>query len=337
MTNAPYSLPKSLQDLPPRWAHFCLKIERFVSVDLDVALSDKTLITAFSGGVDSTALLLVLHCLCQKNGGHVVAVHLNHNLRDEADADAHWAEAFCESLGVESVIRSVDVAELARQEGIGIEEAGRNARYALFGEVLESCQGDYLAVGHHLDDLAEDVLMRLSRGTGWPGLAGMPGYDPARRLLRPFLLTPKATLTQFLTDLDIPWREDATNMDESWTRNRVRHAILPLFLEENPNFLESVARLWKIGTLDADYWGSELRQIDNLVTADVLADSHKAKRLRLYKTALDNVGDGGQALADTLFKLDEAWSEKRMGATFQFPGNRTATITQSGVVFSAKH
>lgn len=337
MTNAPHSLPGSLQDLPPHWAHFCLKIERFITDGLDVTLSGKTVVTAFSGGVDSTALLLVLHFLSQKNNGRVVAVHLNHNLRDEADEDALWAETFCESLGVESVVRSVDVAELARQEGLGIEEAGRNARYELFAEVLETRRGDYLAVGHHLDDLAEDVLMRLSRGTGWPGLAGMPGHDPARKLIRPFLLTPKATLTQFLTDLDIPWREDATNLDESWTRNRVRHAILPLFLEENPNFLEAVARLWKIGTLDADYWDSKLRHIDNLVTADALKDAHKAKRLRLYKAALDNVGDGGQALADTLFKLDEAWSEKRVGATFQFPGGRTATITQSGVLFSAKH
>ena len=337
MDQAPHSLPGSLQDLPPHWAHFCLKIERFITGDLDVSLSEKTLVTAFSGGVDSTALLLVLHCLSRKNNGKVVAVHLNHKLRAEADTDACWAESFCKSLGVEAVIRSVDVAELARQDGIGLEEAGRNARYALFAEVLESCGGDYLAVGHHLDDLAEDVLMRLSRGTGWPGLAGMPGYDPDRRLIRPFLLTQKAKLTQFLTDMDISWREDATNRDENWTRNRVRHAILPLFLEENPNFLESVARLWKIGSLDADYWDSELHHIDSLVSGDSLINSHKAKRLRLYKAALDNVGHGGQALADTLFKLDEAWSDKRMGATFQFPGGRTATITQSGVLFSAKH
>jgi tRNA(Ile)-lysidine synthase len=337
MTQAPHSLPRSLQDLPPSWAHFCLKIERFITGDLEISMSGKTLVTAFSGGVDSTALLLVLHCLSRKNNGRVVAVHLNHNLRDEADADARWAESFCQSLGVDSVIRSVDVGELARQEGIGIEEAGRNARYDLFAEVMESRQGDYLAVGHHLDDLAEDVLMRLSRGTGWPGLAGMPGHDPARGLIRPFLLTPKKTLTQFLTDLDIPWREDATNQDENWTRNRIRHGLLPLFLEENPNFLESVARLWKIGALDADYWDSELRHINNLVPADVLENAHKAKRLRLYKTALDNVGNGGQALADTLFKLDDAWSEKRVNATFQFPGGRTATITPSGVLFSAKH
>ena len=337
MTQAPHLLPGSLQDLPPHWAHFCLKIERFIIDGLDVSLSGKTVVTAFSGGVDSTALLLVLHCLTQKNDGHVVAAHLNHNLRDEADGDARWAESFCESLGVKCVIRSVDVAELARQEGLGIEEAGRNARYGLFAEVLETRQGDYLAVGHHLDDLAEDVLMRLSRGTGWPGLAGMPGHDPARRLIRPFLMTPKDTLTQFLTDLNVPWREDATNLDVNWTRNRIRHSMLPLFLEINPNFLEAVARMWKIGTLDADYWDSKLRHIDNLVSTDSLKDAHKAKRLRLYKAALDNVGDGGQALADTLFKLDEAWSEKRVGATFQFPGGRTATITQSGVLFSAKH
>lgn len=337
MDSAPHSLPESIQDLPPEWAHFCLHAEQFINHQLGVDLTGKTVLTAFSGGVDSTALLLVMHCLCRKNNGRVVAAHLNHQLRPEADADARWAAEFCNSLGVECVTRTTDVAKVARQEEIGLEEAGRAARYTLFSDVLRTHDCNLLAVGHHLDDLAEDVLMRLVRGTGWPGLSGMTGYDAERSLIRPFLLVPKSTLVRFLTNIQVSWREDATNTDETLTRNRIRHTFLPLFLKENPNFLDSVARLWKIGSLDRNYWDEEATAAGDMVPDALLKNSHKSKRLRLYKAALDNVGQGGQALADTLFKLDAAWLDARTGAVFQFPGDRVATITHSGVVFSARH
>lgn len=333
---APGTPPGSLQDLPPKWAHFCLRVDRFVTDELGFDLSKKTLISACSGGADSTALLLVLHWLAQRDGGRVIGVHLDHGLRPEAGEDAAFVRGLCGALGVECVVRKADVAALAAETGVGIEEAGRNARYALFAEVLTERGGDAVAVAHHLDDLAEDVLMRLARGTGWPGLAGMAGYDPARRLLRPFLLTRKAELTGLLADIGVGWREDCSNSDERWTRNRVRHAILPLMLEENPNFPEAVARLWRVGAQDAGYWAEQTADAGELLDNRRLRLAHKALRLRLYKAALDGIG-GGQALADTLFRLDAAWTEGRVGAVFQFPGDRTAVITASGVLFSAKH
>ncbi|MEF2229546.1 MAG: tRNA lysidine(34) synthetase TilS [Pseudodesulfovibrio sp.] len=336
MGSAPV-IPRSLQDLPPRWAHFCLHIERFVVDELGFDLKGKTLVSGCSGGADSTALLLVLHCLSLRNHGRVVAVHLDHRLRPQSGEDAAWVRGLCASLGVECVVREEDVAGIADTEGIGMEEAGRNARYALLAGIMETHGGHGMAVAHHLDDLAEDVLMRLLRGTGWPGLSGMVGHDPERRLFRPFLLTPKAELIRFLGEIGVGWREDGSNLDSRWTRNRVRNFLLPKMLEENPNFLESVSRLWRVGCADADYWGAlTASQAGPLIANVVLIKSHKALRLRLYKAALDGVG-GGQALADTLFKLDIAWQEKRIGATFQFPGDKTATVAPSGVVFSAKH
>ncbi len=177
--------------------------------------------------------------------------------------------------------------------------------------------------------------MRLIRGTGWPGLSGMPGIDKNRHLMRPFLLVPKSQLIEFLTALEIGWREDATNADPAWTRNRIRHDILPLLLKENPHFSESLARLWKIGKIDQEYWTEKTSGVSEVVSADRLNSTHQAERLRLYKAALSTLS-GGQALADTLFKLDAAWLEQRFGAVFQFPGKKTATITTSGVVFATK-
>lgn len=329
-------VPSSLQDLLPKWAHFCLYVERFITRELGISLDGKHLVVGVSGGVDSTALLLVLHYLSSRNNFEITTVHLNHGLRDNAAHDATWVEQLCSHLNVRCVTKSQDVSRLSKENSIGIEEAGRLARYALFESVRASAKADCVALGHHLDDLSEDVLMRLIRGTGWPGLSGMTGYDPERQIIRPFLTLPKSTLIAFVKYLTISWCEDETNLDTSWTRNRIRNDLMPLVLKENPNFRESVARLWKIGQIEQDYWTVKTAKVEQELSNDLLNESHLALRLRLYKRALDELGPG-QALAHTLFKLDEAWLEKKTGAVFQFPGEKIATISHSGVLFSTKH
>jgi tRNA(Ile)-lysidine synthase len=336
MTSVPADIPQTLQDLMPKWAHFCLYAGRFVEEELGIDLEGRRVLVGLSGGVDSTALLLVLHYLSKRVGFTVGAVHLDHQLRPESTGDAAFARSLCDSLGINCTVESRDVALLAGERGVGLEEAGREARYRLYAELRESGGYDYVALGHQLDDLSEDVLMRLIRGTGWPGLSGMAGLDPARALIRPLLLIPKSTLKAFVTHVGVGWREDASNADPSMTRNRVRNEILPLIEKENPAFWQSVARLWRIGRVEQDFWdGLETGACENLDNTR-LESLHKAERLHLYKACLDRLGPG-QALADTLFKLDEAWREKRNTAVFQFPGDKTATITASGVVFSSKH
>jgi len=336
MPGAPLDFPKSLQGLPPEWAHFCLGIEKFIKTEIGVPIQGARIVTAFSGGVDSTALLLILHYLSTRNGLHVIAAHLNHMIREEASEESRWVRSVCDSLGIECVIAERDVPALASTKGVGLEEAGRMARYDFFAETLESTNAQFIAVGHHLDDLCEDVLMRLSRGTGWPALSGMDCHDPARKLIRPFLLTPKSTLADFVTSVGLEWKEDPSNASGQWMRNRVRNDILPLFLKENPNFPESIARLWKIGRLDRGYWDTATSAVGETIPNEILESSHQALRLRLYKAALEKLGEG-QVLADTVFKLDLAWETKRVGTVFQFPGEKTVTITASGLVFSHSH
>lgn len=332
----PDTLPQSLQDLLPKWAHFCLFVGRFVEEELGVDLEGKRLLVGLSGGVDSTALLLVLHYLSKRAGFTVQAAHLDHGLRPESGEDATFCRELCGALSIECTVEKRDVAALAQERNIGLEEAGREARYALFGSLRESGPFDYVAVGHQLDDLSEDVLMRLIRGTGWPGLSGMAGFDPDRALIRPLLLMPKSTLIAFVSKLGVVWHEDATNADDAMARNRVRNEILPLIQRENPNFWQSVARLWKIGRIERDYWESLTAAPCEILDNRTLKAAHKAFRLHLYKSCLDAVGPG-QALAETLFKLDEAWLEGKVGAVFQFPGDKTATVTASGVVFGSGH
>lgn len=336
MSVAPVNIPGSLQDLLPKWAHFCLYVGRFITEELGIELNAKRVVVGLSGGADSTALLLVLRYLSPRNDCQVMAAHLNHMLRDEADEDECWCRELCVSLGVDFVSESNDIKRMAQETGVGLEEAGRNARYDFYRRVLEAKEADYIALGHHRDDLAEDVLMRFIRGTGWPGLSGMAGIDPNRALIRPLLTLPKSTLKAFLEYLGIIWREDMSNEDTLWMRNRIRNEVLPLIVRENPNFGDSVARLWKIGRVETDYWNSITQSLPKTLDNEVLKDAHKAVRLRMYKACLANLGPE-QALAHTLFKLDEAWEEKRVGAVFQFPGEKTATIIASGVVFSTTH
>ena len=192
MTERKDAFPCRMQDLPPAGARLCMAVGRFLKEKCGV--SPHHVIVAFSGGADSTALAVILRCL----GVSLVLAHLDHRLRPESGEEAESARRFAERLGVPCMVRRVDVEALARSEGIGLEDAGRRARYAFFDSALLSERAEWVVTGHHLDDLSEDVLMRLVRGSGWPGLGGMKAVDPARRLLRPLLGTPRAELEAFL-------------------------------------------------------------------------------------------------------------------------------------------
>lgn len=336
-----FPLPRTLHDLPSRWAHFCLDVERFAASDLGVSLGSGRLLVGLSGGLDSSALLLVCACLAARDQGRIVAAHLDHGLRPESGQDAEQARALAESLDIPFRSIRIDVAAQAQERGLGLEDAGRRARHEFFREELEQEGLDWIVLGHHLDDLAEDVLLRLVRGTGWPGLSGMSARDEGLRLLRPLLLTPKAVLRDLAQDLGLAWREDASNQEPLFRRNRMRRNVFPLLVEENPGFLEAVARLWRLGRLDQDYWARELdlpgvQPADSPLLPDGLLETgHPALRLRLYKQVLDSLGPG-QVLAETLFQLDAAWQENRLGTVFQFPGGKRAGVTLEGIRFSRK-
>lgn len=342
---APAARPLKLQALPPRAAHFCLGVERFVRGELGLDLAGRTVLVGFSGGLDSTTLLTALAALTPRLGCAVAAAHLDHGLRPESGAEAGRARALCAAFGLPCEVQRQDVGALAAARGMGLEEAAREARYAFLGQAMDRCGATVLAVGHMLDDLAEDVLMRLVRGAGWPQLGGMRAWDPGRRLLRPLLLTPRARARAFATALALPWTEDPSNADPRFLRNRVRHALLPQLLAENPNFLRQVATQWRLARLDAEQFAAETAALlaraepapdapgALLLPGALLAPLAPAQRLRLFKAALEAQGPG-QPLAEGLLRLERAWASGRQGATVQFPGPKTARVAARGVTFA---
>lgn len=194
---------------------------------------NKTIVVGLSGGADSVCLLYVLAALRKKLGLQLCAVHVHHGLRGvEADADEAYVRDICRAWDVPLKAMRIDAAALAKQWGIGCEEAGRRARYEIFEECLQGmggCRGA-IAVAHHRDDCAETLLFHMFRGTGLDGMAGIRPVRKTEResmIIRPLLEIGKTEIESFLQEKGISWRIDSTNTGEDYTRNRIRNRVLP--------------------------------------------------------------------------------------------------------------
>jgi tRNA(Ile)-lysidine synthase len=335
-------LPDAIQRLPAPWARFCLGIEQTLLAKCPRPVRHRHLLLACSAGSDSLALLLIMHCLAPRLDARISVAHLDHGLRPESGREGRELAELCAGLGRPMFLGRSKVRTYALARRQGLEEAGRILRYRFLHGLRRKIGAHLLLTAHHANDLAEDVVMRLTRGTGWPGLAGMAAWDRDRALVRPLLHTPKSMLRAFLSDLGLVWHEDTSNADPAFTRNRMRTAIIPALLQENPRFLEAVSRLHELGEDDAHYFEALLaplrsRAISNNFCLDSsqLQGLHRALRLRLYKTVLDELGPG-QALHGALRRLDRAWERGRIGAVIQFPGAKTGQVTQNGLAFCPK-
>ena len=242
---------------------------------------------AVSGGIDSVALLRLLLDLRGELGIVLSVVHFNHKLRAaEADADQEFVADLARAHGLEFLCDSDDVAEHAAQEGVSLETAARELRYGFFQHLLTDDQSkppllptpgrsgapnpsklDKIVTGHTLDDQAETVLMRLIRGSGMRGLGGIhprilvedDDEEICGEIVRPLLETRRSELEQYLHEIGQAWREDSTNADHAFTRNRVRKLLVPLLEKEfNPSVAENLAELAEIARGEEDYWENEL-------------------------------------------------------------------------------
>ena len=249
--------PPRLQDLPRASALLCLEVERFCLRHLALPRGS-SLVLALSGGADSTALALILSLLAPRLDLQLRGLSINHGLRPEAADDAAHAQKTCCILGMPCAVREADVQGFAARCRMGEEEAGRALRYALLEEERQASGAHFIALGHHREDLSEDILLRLVRGSGWPALGGMPARDDKRRLLRPLLHCCPSALKDLLRHCGFDWCEDASNQSTAYRRNRLRLQVLPLLRAENPALDRSMGHMWQFAELDRAYWQETL-------------------------------------------------------------------------------
>ena len=216
-------------------------VERFL--DQHEVRSGRVLV-GVSGGPDSVALLLLLRACSEARDIELVVAHLDHRLRPDSESDAEWVTRLADSVGCRVLVERAEPLDPTNQ---GIEAAARATRYAAFERIATATDCQWVAVGHTADDQVETVLHHLLRGSGLAGIAGIPAsrsLASGLQLIRPLSNIRRVELQEWLTAEGHAFLTDPTNMSEEFTRNRIRHQLLPLLREAfNPQVDEAILRL----------------------------------------------------------------------------------------------
>ncbi|SIT93338.1 tRNA lysidine(34) synthetase TilS [Edaphobacillus lindanitolerans] len=285
-------------------------------MDSGLDTEGKRLLVACSGGPDSIALLHFMAARGPALGLQIGCAHVDHMLRGEESAeDARFVRAACADLGVPFHGTAIPVGDLVREQGGNVQDVCRSERYRFFERVMESDGYDLLATAHHADDLLETVLMKLARGTSEPA----PGIPPVRTfgpglLLRPLLMAGRPDIMDYVAANNLAFRTDPSNAKPAYTRNRFRHRIVPLLLEENREAARHFAA-----------WDMERREDDELLRR--LAEEHAgsfSERLPEGGAAVDTAKFSGMPsalqrrfipiLLDYLYRPGPPPSNRRLAA-----------------------
>jgi tRNA(Ile)-lysidine synthase len=305
-----------------------------------------------SGGADSVALLLLLVEMGREGvlPLEVHAAHLHHGLRADADGDLSFVRALTKSLGIPLTDGRVDVGELSRKERIGLEEAGRKARYAFLHSSALRIGAPVVITAHTLDDQAETVLHRILRGTGLEGLAGiLPARDFAEgggiRILRPMLGVSRGEILRYLEARETGFREDSSNADRRFTRNRIRLDILPKLREINPKIDEALLGLAEDArTLRAQRAGRPARDGEGewrflpgggVAVSGLPRPEEGGKLLEILRRAFSRAGGKAGRVRRKHVHLLKGLLEGERRGPIVLPGNVPIHRTQEGIVVDA--
>lgn len=309
---------------------------------LDLLPEGAGVVVGLSGGSDSVALAAILAELARgRRRWKITLAHLNHGLRRTARRDETFVARLADAWGLPLVTLRVKVRDLARRDGLGLEEAARGARYDFLESVALEAGAAFVAVGHHQDDQAETVLMNFLRGSAVRGLSGMPVRRPIRSgspvtLVRPLLEVRRADLVDYLTARGLRWVEDETNLSPKMRRNRVRHELLPLLerefapglsrrlvlLAENLRAVEEL-----LSGRAASAWDGAVASATSRVVEFHLAslrDEGRAVCGELLMAAMERLGAGrGEMTAEHLASAWQVVIGERGGRRLDLPGRVT--------------
>jgi tRNA(Ile)-lysidine synthase len=347
-------------------------------IDEELIGDGQPVVLGISGGPDSVCLFLELVTLSKKRkeagglGNPITCAHINHGLRgEESDEDEDFVVELCKRYDAGFTIKRIDAAKLARKEGMTVEEVSREVRYALYDEVCADAAEQaevtpVIAVAHNQDDQVETILMRILRGTGTDGLAGMAavrksaaGYD----IVRPLLGVTREEIISRLEEYGEKARTDSSNLSTEFFRNRIRLEVIP-YLEKTSGFnlRQSLLRLSENATEDRDYFenvvsgalgadepppfvSGELTQKEPSplcsvmsVPAELLATAHPAVRHRMIRAVFAGLGLRSDIAAVHLAAADrllKTWLEggEASGKRVEFPLDYTFGMEGKKAVF----
>ncbi|PHS12111.1 MAG: tRNA lysidine(34) synthetase TilS [Blastopirellula sp.] len=313
---------------------------------------NRTVLLAVSGGADSVSLACAMASIRTQGEGRLALVHFNHQLREsESDQDAQYVQQLADQLNVACYIGQGNVRQQSKQRGDGIEEAARNARYQFFCEQAKLTGARFVATAHTADDQVETVLQRIIRGTGVAGLSGIPRSRVLTQdvsLIRPLLKFTRVEVIAYLKQLNQSYREDQSNTDLLFSRNRVRHRLLPLLREEfSPDVDQAITRLSKIASDCKSFVQEEAEQL--LLRCTISATTNP-NCVTLNRTELKTASP---YLVQEMFVLlwdQQTWSRQDLShdklarlvemirtetGHLQLPGNIQVKVTEDQVVLTA--
>lgn len=256
-------------------ANIVLENIRLAAGRFDMFGKADTIVCALSGGADSVCLTLALKELSSEYGFKIKAVHVNHLLRGaESDRDEQFCRDLCEREDIPLTVFRADAAAFSTEQKMSLESGARKLRYNFFDEVCG--ENARIATAHTLSDSAETVIFNLSRGTGLKGLCGIP---PVRdKMIRPLIYCKREEILSYLLEKGQNFVTDSTNLSDDYSRNKIRHNVIPVLEELNSGFLESIKRLTEslsederfLSELAKEHYDDDLRNVDASVRRRVI-------------------------------------------------------------------
>ncbi len=310
---------------------------------LGVPLGEPILV-ALSGGADSSALLHLLVEYAKKHGGSILAAHVNHGIRGEeynfeADRDELFCKELCDSLGVRLFVKRIDVPALAAASGRSLETEARDARYSFFESIMESEGVRFLATAHNSDDNIETQLFNLARGCGIDGMIGIPksrelGHEKMQ-VIRPLIKAEKSEIIAYCEQNGVSFVTDSTNLESDYTRNAIRHKIVPILCEILPQAKKSAQRLSESCAEDSDFIFSEAKRFlggDGALEVKNLTALHPALVKRVLLLAFAEIS---QASLEKIHieSLISLLKSERNGASVSLPDKKQASIVDGRLIF----
>jgi tRNA(Ile)-lysidine synthase len=301
-------------------------------------------LVAVSGGADSTALMLCLRSLAQGLGLKLSAAHLNHSLRGkESDGDEAFVRKLSGEIGIRFISHKLDIRKRAAAARKNLEDAAREVRYSFFRRTAERVGATRIALGHTLNDQAETVLMRLIRGSGLEGLSGIhPVLDDL--FIRPLLECSRQDVVHYLAARQASYREDSSNRDPQYLRNRIRIELIPYLQQLNPKTIDALARQAELAAETAKYLEAQSRRVFERLRRSVrgglsisvpgLMRVHPALQKLVLRQALKECRKSLKRIAsrhiDSLLLLCRSGQS---GSQIQLPGNFVAVRQFGDLLF----